>query len=76
MKDMGAVMKAVRGHRMAKAAIENACWDLEAKKARMPLWKYLGGSHGSRKMGLNPVAPTAAGWFGLDRRRLKKAAVG
>ena len=38
------VMKAVRGHRMAKAAIENACWDLEAKKARLPLWKYLGGS--------------------------------
>ena len=38
------VMKAVRGHRMAKAAIENACWDLEAKKAGRPLWKYLGGS--------------------------------
>ena len=37
------VMKAVRGHRMAKAAIENACWDLEAKKAGTPLWKYLGG---------------------------------
>ena len=30
------VMKPVRGHRMAKAAIENACWDLEAKKARLP----------------------------------------
>ena len=38
------VMKAVRGHRMAKAAIENACWDLEAKKAGLPLWKYLGGA--------------------------------
>ena len=25
------VMKKVRGHRMAKAAIETACWDLEAK---------------------------------------------
>src|SRR6185436_20110201 len=26
-----AAMKPVRGHRMAKATIENACWDLEAK---------------------------------------------
>jgi O-succinylbenzoate synthase len=37
------LMKAVRGHRMAKAAIETACWDLEAKKAGVPLWKHLGG---------------------------------
>ena len=28
---------------MAKAAIETACWDLEAKCAGLPLWKYLGG---------------------------------
>src|SRR4030095_11831686 len=28
---------------MAKAAIETACWDLEAKRARVPLWKHLGG---------------------------------
>jgi len=38
------LMKAVRGHRMAKAAIENACWDLEARKTGKPLWKYIGGS--------------------------------
>ncbi len=38
------VMKPVRGHRMAKATIENACWDLEAKKAGVPLWKHLGGT--------------------------------
>jgi O-succinylbenzoate synthase len=37
------LMKAVRGHRMAKAAIETACWDLEAKRAGSPLWKHLGG---------------------------------
>jgi O-succinylbenzoate synthase len=37
------LMKPVRGHRMAKAAIETACWDLEAKVAGMPLWKHLGG---------------------------------
>src|SRR6476620_5218080 len=37
------VMKRVRGHRMAKAAIETAGWDLEAKRAGVPLWKHLGG---------------------------------
>lgn len=37
------LMKPVRGHRMAKAAIETACWDLEAKLAAKPLWKHLGG---------------------------------
>src|SRR5436190_12265959 len=37
------LLKRVRGHRMAKAAIETACWDLEAKRAGVPLWKHLGG---------------------------------
>ena len=38
------LMKPVRGHRMAKATIETACWDLEAKSAGIPLWKHLGGT--------------------------------
>ena len=29
---------------MAKAAIETACWDLESKRAGVPLWKHLGGT--------------------------------
>jgi len=33
----------VRGHRMAKAAIENALWDAEAQQKRQPLWQLLGG---------------------------------
>ena len=37
------LMKSVRGHRMAKAAIETACWDLEARRAGQPLWRHLGG---------------------------------
>jgi o-succinylbenzoate synthase len=41
--DVWTLLKAVRGNRMAKAAIENACWDLEAKRAGLPLWKHLGG---------------------------------
>jgi O-succinylbenzoate synthase len=38
------LMKAVRGHRMAKATIETACWEIEAKQAGLPLWKHLGGT--------------------------------
>ena len=34
----------VRGHRMAKAAIENALWDAEARETKQPLWKLLGGT--------------------------------
>ena len=34
----------VRGHRMAKAAVENALWDAEAKQKNQPLWKLLGGT--------------------------------
>jgi o-succinylbenzoate synthase len=41
--DVWPLMSWVRGHRMAKAGIETACWDLEAKKRGVPLWKHLGG---------------------------------
>ena len=42
--DVFALMKLVRGHRMAKATIETACWDLEARKLGVPLWQHLGGT--------------------------------
>jgi O-succinylbenzoate synthase len=41
--EVGELMKRVRGNRMAKAAIETACWDLEAGRLGVPLWKHLGG---------------------------------
>jgi len=34
----------LRGHPMAKAAVEMAAWDLEAKGQEAPLWELLGGS--------------------------------
>jgi len=40
----GEVSARVRGHRMAKAALENAVWDAEARQRQQPLWKLLGGS--------------------------------
>src|SRR5258706_9609062 len=33
----------IRGHSMAKGAIESAIWDAEAKQKSLPLWKLLGG---------------------------------
>jgi O-succinylbenzoate synthase len=47
------LMRAVRGHRMAKAAIETACWDLEAKLLGMPLWKHLGGTREEIECGVS-----------------------
>ena len=39
-----ALLSQVRGHRMAKAAMENALWDVEARQKKQPLWKLLGGT--------------------------------
>lgn len=41
--DCPRIFKQVRGNRMAKAALENAIWDLEAQREEIPLWKLLGG---------------------------------
>src|SRR5262249_31620297 len=42
--DAAALMSSVRGHHMAKAALENALWDAEARQKQQPLWKLLGGT--------------------------------
>jgi O-succinylbenzoate synthase len=42
--DSGALMARIRGHRMAKAAVENALWDAEARQKQTPLWKLLRGT--------------------------------
>src|SRR5271155_2257416 len=43
-RDCASLCSRVRGHRMAKAALENALWDAEAKQKNQPLWKLLGGT--------------------------------
>lgn len=43
-RDYAPTVKHFRGHNMAKAGLENALWDLEAKANGIPLWKLLGGS--------------------------------
>ncbi|HZQ93674.1 MAG TPA: o-succinylbenzoate synthase [Candidatus Sulfotelmatobacter sp.] len=43
-RDCPALLRRVTGHRMAKAALENALWDAEAAQKQLPLWKLLGGT--------------------------------
>ena len=43
-QDGAPLMERVRGHHMAKAALENALWDAEARQKQQPLWKLLGGT--------------------------------
>jgi o-succinylbenzoate synthase len=41
--DVWPLLQQVRGHNMAKAAVETAVWDAEAKLKNIPLWKLIGG---------------------------------
>ena len=43
-RDCAALFAKVTGHRMSKAALENALWDAEATQKQLPLWKLLGGT--------------------------------
>jgi o-succinylbenzoate synthase len=43
-RDCPTLFAQVRGHRMAKAALENAVWDLDAQQQGTPLAKLLGGT--------------------------------
>jgi O-succinylbenzoate synthase len=43
-KQVPSLLARIRGHNMAKAAVENAVWDAEARASKQPLWKLLGGS--------------------------------
>jgi o-succinylbenzoate synthase len=42
-RDVFPALKAIRGHHMAKAAVEMAVWDLYARQRGEPLWRTLGG---------------------------------
>ncbi len=43
-RDCPSLFAKVRAHRMAKAALENAVWEVEAIQKQLPLWKLLGGT--------------------------------
>ena len=48
-----ALFHQVRGNRMAKAALENAVWDLDAQKKRIPLAALLGGTRNRISCGVS-----------------------
>jgi O-succinylbenzoate synthase len=50
---LSAIFAPIRGHRMAKAGIEAACWDLEARRAGKPLWKLIGGTRTEIECGVS-----------------------
>ena len=52
-KESAGLMSRVRGHNMAKAALENALWDAEAKATNQPLWKLLGGTRSEIDCGVS-----------------------
>jgi O-succinylbenzoate synthase len=55
------LLRQVRGNRMAKAALENAVWDLEAQKKRTPLAALLGGTREAIPCGASiGIQPSAA----------------
>ena len=52
-KDVWPLLGHVRGHNMAKAALEIAYWDAEAKQKSMPLAKLLGGTRSEIPCGVS-----------------------
>jgi len=60
-RDCPALFEQVRGHRMAKAALENAVWDLDAQLQGLPLATLLGGTRAVIPCGVSiGIQPTPA----------------
>ena len=52
-RELGPALSRVRGHEMAKAALEMAVWELWARRERQPLWRVLGGRGGAIEAGVS-----------------------
>src|ERR1700721_776548 len=51
--DVWEMLEQVRGHNMAKAALESAIWDAEAKQKGVPLSKFPGGTRETFSAGVS-----------------------
>jgi o-succinylbenzoate synthase len=59
--DVWDLLAPIRGHSMAKAALETAIWDAEAKQKNLPLAKLLGGTRAEIPCGVSiGIQPTIA----------------
>jgi O-succinylbenzoate synthase len=52
-RDLFGALRAIRGHNMAKAAVEMAAWDLFARQAGVPLSRALGGTRTAIESGVS-----------------------
>ena len=52
-REVGPALSHIRGHEMAKAALEMAVWDLMARRAGVPLHRLLGGRGGTIEAGVS-----------------------
>jgi O-succinylbenzoate synthase len=77
--DVYAPLGHIRGHNMAKAGLEAAVWDAEARMKGIPLWKLLGGSRQELSTGvsigikpsLNALADAVAKELAAGYQRIK-----
>jgi len=51
--DIPRIFEAIRGHEMARAAMENALWDVEAQQKNLSLARLLGGTQSEIKCGVS-----------------------
>jgi O-succinylbenzoate synthase len=52
-RDVRPGLARVRGHEMAKAALEMAIWELQARREGVPLWRVLGGDKPAIEAGVS-----------------------
>ncbi len=71
--DVWGLLGRVRGHNMAKAGLEAAVWDAEARLTGMPLWKLIGGTRQEIASGVSiGIRPTIDELLGAVQRALSQ----
>jgi o-succinylbenzoate synthase len=72
-RDLEAVLHPIRGNHFTKGGLETAVWDLAAKAANLPLWKFLGGVKTQMPVGISvgiKKSPEALAEFVLEQEAL------
>ena len=69
--EVWSLLASVRGHNMAKGALEAAIWDAEARNKGVPLWKHIGGTREEIPCGVSiGIKPTLEQLAGAVQREL------
>ncbi len=71
--DLEPILHPIRGNHFTKGGLEMAVWDLAAKAANLPLWKYLGGIKTDLPVGISvgiKKSPEALAEFVLEQEAL------